>query len=122
MLGPATLLFLSSAGVFFSSLSRKSSTSIAATYVTAVVICVLSLIGVLAPDRFSEPALARVFVVNPVVTVLRESAATQDSPAMFQALRERSDLWLPNLRFLLVSTVVLLALTVARVRALMRPD
>ena len=45
-----------SAGVFFSSLSRKSSTSIAATYVTAMVICVLSLIGVLAPDRFSEPA------------------------------------------------------------------
>ena len=118
----ATVLFLSSAGVFFSSLSRKSSTSIAATYVTAVVICVLSLIGVLAPDRFSEPALARVFVVNPVVTVLRESAATQDSPAMLQALRERFDLWLPNLRFLLVSTVVLLALTVARVRALMRPD
>ena len=61
----ATLLFLSSAGVFFSSLSRRSSTSIAATYVTAAVICVLSLIGVLAPDRFSEPELTRVFVVTP---------------------------------------------------------
>ena len=109
----ATLLFVCAAGIFFSTMSRKTATSVAATYVLVVLTCVLSLVGLLAPDSFSTTVLQRVFVVNPVVTMLAEVA--------LPSLRENYELWLPNLRFLLVSSVVLLVLATLRMRMLVRP-
>jgi len=110
----ATLLFICSAGIFFSSLSRKTSTSIAATYVVVVLTCVLSLIGLLAQETFSHAVLQRLFVINPVVTMLSESALPE--------LRDRFRLWLPNLYFLLIGSGVLLALASFRVRQLVGPE
>lgn len=109
----ATLLFVCSAGMFFSAMSRKTATSVAATYVLVVLTCVLSLVGLLAPASFSPAVLRRVFVVNPVVTMLAEVA--------LPSLRDKYELWLPNLYFLLVSSVVLMVLATLRVRMLVRP-
>jgi len=110
----ATLLFVCSAGMFFSSISRKTSTSIAATYVVVVVTCVLSLIGLLAEQTFSPGTLRALFLINPVVTMLGEVA--------LRDIHDTFHLWLPNLYFLLIASGVLLALTVFRVRQLVRPE
>jgi hypothetical protein len=109
----ATLLFISAVGLFFSSLCRRTATSIAGTYVVVVVTCVLSLVGLLAPGSFSHGMLQKMFVVNPVVTMLSETALTH--------LRTDFTLWLPNLYLLLISSVVLLLAATVRVSWLMSP-
>ena len=109
----ATLLFICASGMFFSSVSRKTSTSIAATYVVVVLTCVLSLVGLLAEQRFSVSLLKPLFVINPVVTMLSETALPD--------LRDSYHLWLPNLQFLLISAVVLLFLAAVRVGYIVRP-
>ena len=108
------LLFIVSAGMFFSAVGRRSSFSIAATYVVVVIICVLGLIGLFRLDSFSHPVLYAMFVINPIVTVLSEVA--------LPAVRGRFDLWQSNLVFLLVGSGILLLLTVLRVSMLLRPE
>ena len=110
----ATLLFVASTGLFFSSMSRKSSTAIAATYVAVIGTCALGLVGLLGQDRFSPSWLERIFAINPVVTMLSEIGPKQ--------LRQSFNLWLPNLRFLLVGTGVMLTLTTIKVARLMQPE
>jgi hypothetical protein len=110
----ATVVFICSAGLFFSSLCRHTSTSIAATYVVVVLTCALSLVGLLAQESFSHQLLQWLFVFNPVVTMLSEIALPN--------LRESFNLWRPNLYFLLISSGVLLVLAALRVRVLVRPE
>jgi len=110
----ATLLFICSAGMFFSAFSRRTATSIAATYVLVVVTCVMSLVGLLAQQSLSHATLQRLFVVNPVVTMLSETA--------LPSLRESFQLWKPNLFFLLCGSVVLLVGAAVRVGRLVRPS
>ncbi len=110
----ATLLFICAAGIFFSSALRKTSTSIAATYMVVVLTSVLSLIGLLAPESFSRTFLQALFVVNPVVTMLSEIALTH--------LQESFNLWRPNLYFLLISSGVLLVLASIRLKLIVRPS
>ena len=109
----ATLLFVCSAGIFFSSMVRRTSTSVAATYVVVVLTCVVSLVGLLAESGFSHEVLQYLFVVNPVVSMLSEVALPE--------LRQNFNLWLPNIYFLLVGSGVLLILTSLRVSYLVRP-
>ncbi len=114
------LLFISAAGIFFSSVSRRASFSIGATYAVVVLICVAGLMGLLGYDKisgvtlFSEQVLRALFVINPIVTVLGEVALQEELDGL--------SLWQPNLGFLLGGSVALLALTVWRVRALIRPE
>lgn len=108
-----TLLFVCAAGVFFSSISRKTSTSVASTYVVVVIMGVLSLVGLLAQDSFSHTVLQYMFVINPVVCMLSEVA--------YPSLRDNFQLWLPNLYFLLTGTVVLLCASAIRVYYLVKP-
>jgi ABC-type transport system involved in multi-copper enzyme maturation permease subunit len=109
----ATVMFICSAGMFFSSISRKTATSIAATYVVVVLTCVLSLVGLLAQNRFSPELLKPMFLINPVVAMLSETALPD--------VRDAFHLWLPNLKFLLASSVILLILAAIRVGFLVRP-
>ncbi len=109
----ATMVFVCAAGVFFSSLSKKTSTSVASTYIIVIITCVLSLVGLLAQESFSHTVLQYMFVINPVVCMLSEVA--------YPSLRENFQLWLPNLYFLLSGTVVLLSAASIRVHYLVKP-
>ncbi|MBS3764103.1 MAG: ABC transporter permease, partial [Planctomycetes bacterium] len=108
-----TLIFVCSAGIFFSSMCRKTSSSIAGTYTVVVLTCVMSLFGLLAAQSIHPDVLQKIFVINPVVTMLSETALTD--------LRETYDLWLPNLYILGGSIVVLLFVASLRVAMLVRP-
>jgi hypothetical protein len=109
----ATLLFVCSAGIFFSSMVRRTSTSVAATYVVVVLTCVVSLVGLLAESGFSHEVLQTLFVVNPIVSMLSEVALPD--------LRQNFSLWLPNIYFLLIGSGVLLIATSLRVGYIVRP-
>ena len=109
----ATLLFVCSAGLFFSSMARRTSTSVAATYVVVVLTCVVSLVGLLAPEGFSKSVLQPLFVINPVVSMLSEVALPD--------LRQDFQLWLPNIYFLLSGAVAMLIAAALRVNYLVRP-
>ncbi len=108
-----TLLFICSAGIFFSAFSRRTSTSIAATYAVVLVVCVLSLIGLPAQQHFSHGVLQILFVINPIVAMLSETA--------LPALSEDFYLWLPNLYFMLVSTIIMLLIATIRTGYIVRP-
>ncbi len=109
----ATLIFICSAGVMFSSFAKRTSSSIAATYVVVVATCVLSLIGLLARQHFSHDVLQTMFVVNPIVVMLSEIALPE--------LRETFRLWLPNIYFLIIAAISMLFVAVIRVSYIVRP-
>jgi len=108
------LVFLSLVGIFFSSMGRRTAFSIAATYVVVVLTCVGGVMGLLGFSAFSRGTLYIMFVINPIVTVLGEVALSEKL--------EGFNLWGANLAFLWGASLVLLGLTVLRVRRLIRPE
>ncbi|MFW5914909.1 MAG: ABC transporter permease [Planctomycetota bacterium] len=109
----ATLLFVCAAGIFFSSMARRTSTSVAATYIVVILMGVVSLVGLLARAGLSHSVLQTIFVINPVVAMLSEIAVP--------SLKQDFNLWLPNIYILLSGSAALLLAAAVRVHYLVRP-
>ncbi|MFW6457071.1 MAG: hypothetical protein ACOC0A_02145, partial [Planctomycetota bacterium] len=95
------------------SMSRHTSTSVATTYSLVILTSVISLVGLLAPQSFSQTVLQYMFVINPVVSMLSEVA--------LPSLKDNFQIWLPNIYFLLIGTVVFLFASAFRVYHLVKP-
>ncbi len=108
-----TVLFVATAGMFFSSLFNKTSTATAWTYALLVVLVLLTLLVLLAEDLFSRRFIQGIFVVNPVAAALKAAG----HPAM----QKFSLVWSHH-QIMGTATAVMLFVTVVRVFQLRRAD
>jgi len=108
-----TILFVSTAGVFFSSIFAKTAASTAATYGLLIVMAVGSLMVLLDPQGFSERMTRVIFLLNPITAAMDASGST---------FMKKYSLVVPHLEVMAAMTVVMLAVTVVRVVQLRRPE
>jgi hypothetical protein len=101
-----TTLFVATAGMFFSSICSKTSTSTAWTYALVVTVGMLTLLVLLAEDRFSYRLMRAIFLANPI-------AAAMDAAG--HAGMQRFNLYIDHLKIMGVTTAVLFVVTVVRV-------
>lgn len=106
-----TILFVVTAGVFCSSLFRRTSTATAWTYALVVSMTLATLLILLAEDLFSRRVIEAVFTLNPVVAAM--------DAAGHAGMRAYSVLW-NHLRVMGMLTAGLFVLTVIRVFQLRR--
>jgi ABC-2 type transport system permease protein len=108
-----TVAFVSTAGVFFSSIFSRTSAATAATYALLIAMGLGSMMVLLDREGFSERLVRTVFLLNPVAVAMDASGAT--------ALRKYG-LLIPHLKLMCVVTLSMLAVAVVRVFQLRRPD
>lgn len=108
----ATVFFFCAAGLCFSSFSSKTARAIAGTYTLVVVVCVLSLLGLLARGILSDRILEWMFKTNPIIAALSQVSLP---------LLKDYNLWQPNLIFLIAGGLLLLIIGSIRVSFLVRP-
>jgi len=106
-----TILFVSSAGMFFSSLAGRTSTATAWTYGVVVSMAMATLLVLLAEEIFSPQFARMVYVLNPV-------AAAMDAAGY--APMQRLGLFADHLRIAGVATAGMLLVSVLRVMQLRR--
>ena len=107
-----TVLFVATAGMFFSSLFRKTSTATAWTYGLIIIIGLLSLLMLLGQHRFSERLVRTVLILNPVAAAM--DAAGQPDLRKLGLLR-------PHLLTMACLTAAMFVVTTVRVFQLRRP-
>lgn len=109
-----TVLFVSSAGLFFSSLAPRTSTATAWTYGLVIGVGFASLLMLLGADMFSARFVRSVFMLNPVAAALDAVG----SPFV----QAYSPLYLDYMKIMGAAAGVLFLITVIRVYQLRRPD
>jgi len=108
-----TILFVATAGTFFSSMFSRTSTATAWTYSVVIVMGLLTMLVLLAKALFSDRLIGAIFVLNPV-------AAAMDAAG--HGGMQKYGLMLPHLRVMAVATAVLFVITVVRVFQLRQRD
>jgi hypothetical protein len=108
-----TVLFVSTLGLFFSSLFPRTSTATAWTYGVVTALSLLTLLAMFGQEQFSRRFLAAVFLLNPVAAAM--GAAGSASMQKFALLA-------PHLEILGAATAALFAATIFRVHQLRRPE
>ncbi|MCD4826118.1 MAG: ABC transporter permease [Phycisphaerae bacterium] len=108
-----TILFVSTAGTFFSSLFSRTVVSTAWTYAMVVSMTMLSLLILLGGDMFSSRFVEVVFVMNPVVAAM-EAAGHQGM--------QKLGLLATHFKVMAAATAVMFTLTVIRVFQLRRAE
>jgi hypothetical protein len=106
-----SLVFVSSAGMFFSSLVTRTSTATAWTYAVVVTLGLATLLVLLDREGFSERVVRAVFLVNPVAVAL--SAAGSASLRGYALLGA-------HLKIMGAASAAMFVITVARVVQLRR--
>ena len=101
-----TVLFVTTAGTFFSSLFARTSTATAWTYAVVLTLGLVSLMALLAEDLFSPRLIRAVFLVNPVAAVL-DAAGSRGMQEM--------NLYVRHLQIMGAGVAALFVVTVARV-------
>jgi ABC-type transport system involved in multi-copper enzyme maturation permease subunit len=108
-----SILFVSTAGTFFSSIFKRTATATAWTYAVVVLLGLVSLMVLLDQEIFAEQFIRGAFLMNPV-------AAAMDAAG--NARMQQYTLFHPHLQVMAVLTGILLVLTVIRVYQLRQPD
>ena len=108
-----TILFVATAGMFFSSMFSRTSTATAWTYTVVVTLGLMTLLLLLAEDRFSQKLVRSIFLVNPV-------AAAMDAAG--HAGMQKLNLFAAHLKIMGAATAAMFAITVVRVFQLRRRD
>lgn len=108
-----TIFFVSTAGTFFSSLFARTSTATAWTYGLVISLAVLSLLILLAREKFSYEFVRMVFLVNPVAAVM--DAAGSETMKSFALVHG-------HLKIMGLASLGMFAVTVGRIFQLRRPD
>ena len=108
-----TILFVSTAGTFFSSLFSRTSLATAWTYALVITLALLTLLAMLADDLFSPRLLRWILVVNPVVASMEATG---------HAAMQRLGLLHTHLALIGTATGALFLFTIARVFQLRRPE
>jgi len=108
-----TVLFVSVAGMFFSSMFTRTSSATAWTYALVVCVGLVSSLMLLAQERFSHRLVSAVLVVNPIAAAL--------AAAGHHKMQELGLLY-PHLRIIGALTTAMFVITVIRVFQLRRPD
>ena len=108
-----TVLFVGTAGTFFSSLFSKTSTATAWTYALVITIGLLTLLVLLGRESFSYRLIEAVFVLNPVAAAM--DAAGHPGMQEFGLMGR-------HLKIMGIATAVMFVITVARVFQLRRRD
>ncbi len=108
-----TILFVSTAGTFFSSIFSKTSVATAWTYALVVSLTLLTLLVLLAEDLFSRRLIEMIFLVNPVVAAM--DAAGSQTMQKYASLSS-------HLKIMGTATAVLFLISVARVFQLRRAE
>jgi len=104
-----TILFVSIAGMFFSSLFARTSTATAWTYALVVTFALATLLMLLGAERFSPQVIYAAFVLNPVAAGL---------DAAGNASMQQYRLFVPHLKLMAVLCAVMFVVTVVRVHQL----
>ncbi|MDY6913322.1 MAG: ABC transporter permease [Planctomycetota bacterium] len=108
-----TILFVSTAGMFFSSLFKQTSTATAWTYGLVASLGLATLLVLLDKDMFSRRFIRAIFVLNPI-------AAAMDAAG--NSAMQKLALLAAHLKIMAVTTVVMFLVTVARVVRLRAAD
>ena len=108
-----TVAFVSTAGVFFSSIFSKTAAATAATYGLLILMGVGSLMVLLDPEGFSQRLVRDLFLLNPIAAAMDASGS---------ASMQKYALVIPHLKIMGVLTLSMLAVSVVRVFQLRRPE
>lgn len=108
-----TIMFVSTAGTFFSSIFSKTSVATACTYALVVSLTLLTLLVLLAEDLFSQRLIEAIFMVNPVVAAM--DAAGSQTMQKYSSLSS-------HLKIMGVATAVMFLISVVRVFQLRRAE
>jgi ABC-type transport system involved in multi-copper enzyme maturation permease subunit len=108
-----TVLFVSVAGMFFSSIFSKTSTATAWTYTVVISMGLLSMLMMLGQERFSDRLVSAVLVLNPVAAAM--AAAGHHS-------MQELGLVSPHLKIMGAAAAVMFVITVVRVFQLRQAD
>jgi ABC-type transport system involved in multi-copper enzyme maturation permease subunit len=108
-----TILFVSTAGTFFSSLFSRTATATAWTYALVVTLSLLSLLVLIGSGLFSRQFVETILVVNPVAAVMEAAG--------YERVRDYGLLW-THLQLMAVATAAMFAVAVARVIQLRRAE
>ena len=106
------ILFVSTAGMFFSSFCKRTATATAATYTLVVLLGLVSLLILLDPNAVQQQYVKAIFTVNPVATAL----AAAGYPTMQRYEVNVGD----HLRTMGLATAVMVLITIVRVFQLRR--
>jgi ABC-type transport system involved in multi-copper enzyme maturation permease subunit len=107
-----SVVFVCAAGLCTSAFSRRTARAISATYTLVVVLCVISMLGLLARGILEERVLVWLFRVNPVAVALGQ---------LELGVLKDYDLWRWNAQFLAIGALVMLVTAALRVGCLLRP-
>jgi len=107
-----TILFVSTMGMFFSSIFSRTATATAWTYAVVVSMALMALLVILGRDLFSERVVRTIFLFNPIAVAM--GAAGHDT-------MQKYGLVFPHLKLMAVITAGMFAITVARVWRLRKP-
>ncbi|MFP4105329.1 MAG: ABC transporter permease [Phycisphaerae bacterium] len=108
-----TILFIATAGTFFSGLFKRTATATAWTYALVVCMTLLSLMALIGKELFSDRLLRYVYMLNPVAVAM--------DAAGYEPM-QRYGLVSSHLKLMLVLTAVMFLVSVARVVQLRHPD
>ena len=106
-------LFVAVAGMFFSSIFRRTSTATAWTYALVVLLGLVSLLVLLDPGGFSPRLVRSIFLLNPVAVAMGAAGA----PGL-----QKYGLLVPHLKIMGALTGGMFLITVIRVVQLRRAD
>jgi len=109
----STIFFVSSAGMFFSSLFARTSTATAWTYGVVISLGLATLLMLLGDEAFSAGLVRPILLVNPVAAVMEAAGSS---------VMQKYSLLGDHLRIMLTAGAALCVLTVVRVFQLRRPE
>ncbi|MFB3890476.1 MAG: ABC transporter permease [Phycisphaerae bacterium] len=108
----STVFFVSSAGMFFSSLFPRTSTATAWTYGLVITLGLLTLLTLLGDKAFSGQFVRWVLLANPVAAVMEAGGSVLQGHTLFA----------DHLKIMLTAGAAMFVVTVIRVFQLRRPD
>ncbi len=112
-----TVLFVSSAGMFFSSLVSRTSTATAWTYGLVISLGLLTLLTLLGEEAFSSRLKGMILTANPVAAVMDAAG----SSAM-QKYDQQFDMFGWHVKIMLGASAAMFVVTVGKIFQLRRPD
>jgi len=124
-----TIVFVSTAGMFFSSLFSRSSTATAWTYGLVISLGLTTLLMLLGREQFSERLVGTIFIVNPVAAVIDAAGveiakkhSDADAVAAGVGIAKSYSFFIPHLKVIGGASVALFVAAVARTFHLLRAD
>lgn len=107
-----TIVFVATAGTFFSGLFGRTSTATAWTYGLVISMTLISLLALLARDLFSQRALETLYTINPVIVAMEAAGGRLTEGRLL----------IPHLQVIGTATAAMFAVAVARVFQLRRAE